>query len=57
MAEGRYRLMPGIIANPAGSGTPFSFIATGTPLRRDLPLLARANRYIVVDSRDDRGAR
>jgi DNA repair photolyase len=41
-AEGRYRLMPGIIAALAGSGTPFSVLTKGTIARRDLPLLAAA---------------
>ena len=41
-AEGRYRLMPGIIEALAGSGTPFSILTKGTTLRRDLPLLAEA---------------
>ena len=39
-AEGRYRLMPGIIGALADSGTPFSILTKGTLLRRDLPLLA-----------------
>jgi DNA repair photolyase len=38
-AEGRYRLMPGIIRALAGSGTPFSILTKGTLLKRDLPLL------------------
>jgi DNA repair photolyase len=41
-AEGRYRLMPGIIEALAASGTPFSILTKGTTLRRDLPLLAEA---------------
>ena len=41
-AEGRYRLMPGIIDALADSGTPFSILTKGTLLRRDLPLLAEA---------------
>jgi DNA repair photolyase len=41
-AEGRYRLMPGIIEALAGSGTPFSVLSKGTTLRRDLPVLAEA---------------
>jgi hypothetical protein len=43
-AEGRYRLMPGIIAALAGSGTPFSILTKGTTARRDLPLLGVASR-------------
>ncbi|MFD9889069.1 intein-containing Rv2578c family radical SAM protein [Amycolatopsis sp. NPDC059027] len=38
-AEGRYRLMPGIITALARSGTPFSILTKGTVLTRDLPLL------------------
>lgn len=48
-AEGRYRLMPGIIAALADSGTPFSILTKGTLLRRDLPLLAEANEHVPVD--------
>ena len=48
-AEGRYRLMPGIIDALAGSGTPFSILTKGTMLRRDLPDLAAANRDVPVD--------
>ena len=43
-AGGRYRLMPGIIANLADSGAPFSILTKGKLLRCDLPLLAQANR-------------
>ncbi len=39
-AEGRYRLMPGVIRAFAESGTPFSILTKGTLLRRDLPLLS-----------------
>jgi DNA repair photolyase len=48
-AEGRYRLMPGIIAALADAGTPFSILTKGTLLRRDLPLLAEAHRTVPVD--------
>ncbi|HEY8913260.1 Rv2578c family radical SAM protein [Lacisediminihabitans sp.] len=48
-AEGRYRLMPGIIAALADSGTPFSILTKGTLLRRDLPLLAEAAALVPVD--------
>ena len=48
-AEGRYRLMPGIIASLADSGTPFSILTKGTLLRRDLPLLAEAAQVVPVD--------
>jgi len=39
-AEGRYRLMPGIVAALADSGTPFSILTKGTVLSRDLPMLS-----------------
>ncbi len=48
-AEGRYRLMPGIIAALVRSGTPFSILTKGTLLRRDLALLAEANERVPVD--------
>ncbi len=48
-AEGRYRLMPGIIAALAHSGTPFSILTKGTLLRRDLPLLVEASESVPVD--------
>ena len=48
-AEGRYRLMPGVIAALADSGTPFSILTKGTLLRRDLPLLAEAAQHVPVD--------
>ncbi|RFA16463.1 radical SAM protein [Subtercola boreus] len=48
-AEGRYRLMPGIIRALAESGTPFSILTKGTLLRRDLPLLVEAQRSVSVD--------
>ena len=47
-AEGRYRLMPGIVEALAGSGTPFSVLTKGTTLRRDLPLLAEAATRVPV---------
>src|SRR4029453_16302232 len=47
-AEGRYRLMPDIIAALAGSGTPFSILTKGTTARRDLRLLAVASRAVSV---------
>ncbi len=47
-AEGRYRLMPGIITALAGSRTPFSVLTKGTLLRRDLPLLVEAARSVPV---------
>jgi DNA repair photolyase len=48
-AEGRYRLMPGIITALAGSGTPLSILTKGTLLRRDLALLAEASEHVPVD--------
>ncbi len=47
-AEGRYRLMPGIIAALTGSGTPFSILTKGTTARRDLPLLTVASQAVPV---------
>ncbi len=47
-AEGRYRLMPGIIDALAGSGTPLSVLTKGTLLRRDLPLLTAAAADVPV---------
>ncbi len=48
-AEGRYRLMPGVISALADSGTPFSILTKGTLLRRDLPLLVEAAQRVPVD--------
>ncbi|WP_211373502.1 intein-containing Rv2578c family radical SAM protein [Agromyces allii] len=48
-AEGRYRLMPGIIDALASSGTPFSVLTKGSLLRRDLPLLVDAAQQVPVD--------
>lgn len=47
-AEGRYRLMPGIVDALAGSGTPFSILTKGTLLRRDLGLIADASHRVPV---------
>jgi len=47
-AEGRYKLMPGIISALADSGTPFSILTKGTLLRRDLPLLADAAARVPI---------
>ncbi|MEV6137480.1 Rv2578c family radical SAM protein [Nocardia sp. NPDC051990] len=47
-AEGRYRLMPGIIRALTDSGTPFSILTKGTLLRRDLPLLTAAANQVRV---------
>jgi DNA repair photolyase len=48
-AEGRYALMPGILAALTDSGTPFSILTKGTLLRRDLPQLADAARRVPVN--------
>lgn len=48
-AEGRYRLMPGIIDALAASGTPFSVLTKGTLAKRDLPLLAAASSQVPVN--------
>ena len=48
-AEGRYRLMPGIIAALAESRTPLSILTKGTLLRRDVPLLVEASTITSVD--------
>jgi DNA repair photolyase len=48
-AEGRYRLMPGIIEALAASGTPFSILTKGTLLRRDIPLLQQAAQRVPVE--------
>ena len=48
-AEGRYRLMPGIIAALAESNTPISILTKGTLLRRDLDLLVEASEHVPVD--------
>ena len=48
-AEGRYRLMPGIIGALAGSGTPVSILTKGTLARRDLPLLVEAAGVVPVN--------
>ncbi|HEX2245954.1 MAG TPA: Rv2578c family radical SAM protein [Arthrobacter sp.] len=47
-AEGRYKLMPGIIEALAGSGTPFSILTKGPLLKRDLPLLAKAAESVEI---------
>ncbi|MEV6768972.1 Rv2578c family radical SAM protein [Nocardia sp. NPDC051030] len=47
-AEGRYRLMPGIIGALTESGTGFSILTKGTLLRRDLPLLTQAAQQVPV---------
>ena len=47
-AEGRYRLMPGVIQALAESGTPFSILTKGTLARRDIPLLSAAAAQVPV---------
>jgi DNA repair photolyase len=47
-AEGRYKLMPGVITALAESGTPFSILTKGTLLRRDVPLLVEASHAVPV---------
>ena len=47
-AEGRYRLMPGIVDSLARSGTPFSVLTKGTVLGRDLPRLRAASVDVPV---------
>jgi DNA repair photolyase len=47
-AEGRYRLMPGVIEAFVGTGTPFSVLTKGTLLSRDLPLLVDAAARVKV---------
>jgi DNA repair photolyase len=47
-AEGRYRLMPGIIEALTEARTPFSILTKGVLLRRDLPLLAGAATSVTV---------
>jgi DNA repair photolyase len=47
-AEGRYRLMPGVIDALARSGTPFSILTKGTLARRDVPRLAAASHDVPI---------
>jgi DNA repair photolyase len=47
-AEGRYRLMPGVIEAFTSTRTPFSILTKGTLLVRDLPLLADAAARVEV---------
>src|SRR3954451_22210245 len=47
-AEGRYRLMPGIISALAESRTPFSILTKGTLVRQDLPLLTSVSADVGV---------
>ncbi|MEU5537508.1 Rv2578c family radical SAM protein [Streptomyces sp. NPDC020362] len=47
-AEGRYRLMPGIISALTEHANPFSILTKGTLILRDLDLLTRAARVTDV---------
>jgi DNA repair photolyase len=47
-AEGRYKLMPGVIRALTESGTPFSILTKGTLLRRDIPLLVESAQRVPV---------
>ncbi|QCR19011.1 Rv2578c family radical SAM protein [Agrococcus sp. SGAir0287] len=47
-AEGRYRLMPGILRALAAHGAAIAILTKGTLLRRDLPLLAEIAREVPV---------
>jgi DNA repair photolyase len=47
-AEGRYRLMPGVVRALARSGTPLSILTKGTVLTRDLPELVAAAGDVPV---------
>jgi DNA repair photolyase len=47
-AEGRYKLMPGVIRALTESGTPFSILTKGTLLKRDIPLLAECAQRVPV---------
>jgi DNA repair photolyase len=49
-AEGRYRLMPEIIAALAEVGNPFSILTKGTLILRDLDLLSGASRATDVST-------
>lgn len=47
-AEGRYRLMPGIISALADARTPFSILTKGTLILRDVDALVQASRRVDV---------
>jgi DNA repair photolyase len=47
-AEGRYRLMPGILAALRDAANPFSILTKGTLILRDLPLLEQAAEVTEV---------
>ena len=49
-AEGRYRLMPGIIRAMIDYRNPFSILTRGVLMLRDLPLLVEANKVTEVST-------
>ncbi|WP_067468436.1 Rv2578c family radical SAM protein [Actinomadura macra] len=49
-AEGRYRLMPGILAALRDAANPFSILTKGSLILRDLPLLREANERTRVST-------
>lgn len=49
-AEGRYRLMPGILAALRDAGNPFSILTKGSLILRDLPLLVAAAERTEVST-------
>lgn len=49
-AEGRYRLMPGIVDSLAESRTPFSILTKGTLITRDTERLAAAGERVPVSA-------
>ena len=49
-AEGRYRLMPGIITALRDAANPFSILTKGSLILRDLPLLVEANERAEVST-------
>lgn len=49
-AEGRYQLMPGIIAALRDFATPFSILTKGSLILRDLPLLVEAATVVPVSA-------
>ena len=50
-AEGRYRLMPGILAALRDAANPFSILTKGALILRDLPLLRQAAEVTEVGGR------
>jgi DNA repair photolyase len=49
-AEGRYRLMPGILSALRDAGNPFSILTKGSLILRDLPLLEEAAERTEVST-------